>query len=291
MRPMAFAIIAHSHTDTNLALASAWHASESYGVLEPDEAQFVLCPGDVALARLDVRRTLDGVEHGLSTLVELERRGVRVLNRPEALLAGHDKLLGARLLESGRVPTPWTRLAGDDWSELAPLLPLVIKPRFGSWGADVFRVREPDELSDLARELAGRPWLHRGGALAQELIPPIGFDLRVLVAHGEVCGAVRRQTCDGEWRTNISCGARRIAETVEPRAARLALEAVEMTCLELAVVDIMPTPHGGFCVLEVNAAPDFDADYASDRDVFDEVIGRLELAAEAGTRLTALDAA
>lgn len=113
----------------------------------------------------------------------------------------------------------------------------------------------------------------------------------MLVAHGEVCGAVRRQTCDGEWRTNISCGSRRITETVEPRAARLALEAVEMTCLELAVVDIMPTPHGGFCVLEVNAAPDFGADYVSDRNVFDAVIERLELAAEAGTRLTALDAA
>ncbi len=288
---MAFAVVAHSATKTNLGLASAWRSSKSYGVLDPLEALRVLHPGDVALGRLDVRRTLDGVEHGLSDLVELERRGVRVLNRPEALLAGHDKLLSARLLESGLVPTPWTRFLGDDWSELASLLPLVIKPRFGSWGADVYRVDEIRELNQLAQDLAGRPWLERGGAIAQELIPPIGFDLRVLVAHGAVVGAVRRRVADGEWRTNVSCGARRIAETVEPRAARLALEAVGMTCLELAVADIMPLPGGGFCVLDVNAAPDFGLDYNSDENVFDVAIERLERAAEAGSRLRALDAA
>jgi glutathione synthase/RimK-type ligase-like ATP-grasp enzyme len=216
---------------------------------------------------------------------------VHVLNRPEALLAGHDKLLCARLLESGLVPTPRTRLIADDWGALASLLPQVIKPRFGSWGMDVFRVEEIRVLNRLAQKLASRPWLKRGGAIAQELIPPIGFDLRVLVTHGEVAGAVRRRACDGEWRTNVSCGAQRIAETVEPRAARLALEAVEMTCLELAVVDILPLPGGGFCVLEVNAAPDFGLDYNSDENVFDVVVERLELAAATCSPTSVLDAA
>ncbi|HEY5478068.1 MAG TPA: hypothetical protein VIJ84_00475 [Gaiellaceae bacterium] len=288
---MAFAIVAHSSTETNTALASAWRASDSYGILSPREALGFLGHGDVALARLDVRRSLDAVEPGLSDLVELERRGVRVLNRPEALLAGHDKLLTARLLESGCVPTPRTVFVGDDWGELVSLLPLVLKPRFGSWGADVFRVDDEGELRRLERKLAGRPWLARGGAIAQELIPSIGFDLRVLVARGEVVGAVRRRTSDGEWRSNVSCGARRITETVEPRAARLALEAVEMTCLDLAVADIMPLPGEGFCVLEVNAAPDFGLDYNTDENVFDLVTERLRFAAAVGSVFRALDAA
>jgi glutathione synthase/RimK-type ligase-like ATP-grasp enzyme len=71
----------------------------------------------------------------------------------------------------------------------------------------------------------------------------------------------------------------------------LALEAVEMTCLELAVVDILPLPGGGFCVLEVNAAPDFGLDYNNGENVFAAVVERLERAAEAGSRLSALDAA
>ncbi|MGA9761703.1 MAG: ATP-grasp domain-containing protein [Gaiellaceae bacterium] len=284
---MAFAIVAHSSTETNTALASAWRGG-CYGILSPREAPGFLGHGDVALARLDVRRSLDAVEPGLSDLVELERRGVRILNRPEALLAGHDKLLTARLLENGGVPTPRTVFVGDDWRELASMLPLVLKPRFGSWGADVFRVDDEPTLLRLERELAERPWRRRGGAIAQELVPPIGFDLRVLVAGGIVIGAVRRRAIDGEWRTNVSCGAQRIAETIEPRAARMALEAVEMTCLDLAVVDIMPLPGEGFCVLEVNAAPDFGPDYNRDENVFELVAERLE---RAGSALRVLDAA
>ena len=64
-----------------------------------------------------------------------------------------------------------------------------------------------------------------------------------------------------------------------------------MTCLELAVVDIMPLPEGGFCVLEVNAAPDFGLDYNSDENVFDVVTGQLELAAATCSRTSVLDAA
>jgi len=288
---MAFAIIAHSSSETNNALASAWRSGECYGVLSPREALGSLAHGDVALARLDVRRSLDGVEPGLSDLVELERRGVRILNRPEALLAGHDKLLTARLLESGCVPTPRTVFVGDDWLELSSLLPLVLKPRFGSWGADVFRVDDESALRRLERELAGRPWLARGGAIAQELVPTLGFDLRVLVVRGVVVGGVRRRASDGEWRMNVSCGARRIAETVEPRAARLALEAVEMTCLDLAVVDIMPLPGGGFCALEVNAAPDFGLEYNSGANVFLAVTKQLESVAAISSRASVLDAA
>jgi ribosomal protein S6--L-glutamate ligase len=288
---MAFAIVAHAPTATNAALAAAWRADECYGILGPHEALGFLGGGDVALARLGVRRSLDGVEPGLSELVELERRGVRVLNRPEALLAGHDKLLCARLLESGSVPTPRTVFVGDDWGELTSMLPLVLKPRFGSWGADVFRVEDEPALHRLERRLAGRPWLARGGAIAQELVPSLGFDLRVLVARGSVVGAVRRRASDGEWRTNVSCGARRIAEAVEPRAARMALEAVEMTCLDLAVVDVMPLPGEGFCVLEVNAAPDFGLDYNSEENVFELAIEQLAGAVDAGSSFRALDAA
>ena len=64
-----------------------------------------------------------------------------------------------------------------------------------------------------------------------------------------------------------------------------------MTCLDLAVADIMPLPGEGFCVLEVNAAPDFGLDYNTDENVFDLVAERLTCAAAADSSLRALDAA
>ena len=56
----------------------------------------------MALARLDVTPTLDDVEAGLDEIAALERRGVRLLNRPAALIAAHDKRETAlRLTDAG----------------------------------------------------------------------------------------------------------------------------------------------------------------------------------------------
>ncbi|MCS7008274.1 MAG: hypothetical protein NZL88_12035, partial [Gaiellaceae bacterium] len=82
-----------SPTRTNVELALAWRAvGLDARVLWPREAVETLALGDVAITRLDVLPTLDGVEPGLELVDELEQRGVRVVNRPSGLLAAHDKL-------------------------------------------------------------------------------------------------------------------------------------------------------------------------------------------------------
>jgi RimK family alpha-L-glutamate ligase len=286
---MAFAIVAHTLSETNVELARAWRAGQSFGVLAPTEAVRLLGAGDVALARIDVRRELDGPERGLAELGELERRGVHVLNRPQALLAGHDKLLTAHLLAGGDVVSPTTRPLGSDWTELLDLLPCVVKPRFGSWGEDVHRLERPEQVLELAGIAEARAWMHSGGAVVQELVPPLGFDLRVLVAGGRVVGAVRRQAAPGEWRTNIACGGRRVRGLHSPAALALARAAVAVTGLDLAGVDLLPLPDRGYTVLEVNAAPDFTRDYSLGRDVFDQVAQ--ELAGVAGSPPVAVGAA
>jgi RimK family alpha-L-glutamate ligase len=286
---MAFAIVAHTLGETNVELARAWRAGQSFGVLAPTEALRLLGAGDVALARIDVRRELDGPERGLVELGELERRGIHVLNRPQALLAGHDKLLTAHLLGGGDVVSPATRPLGSDWTELLDLLPCVVKPRFGSWGEDDYRHERPEQVLELAEVAETRAWLRSGGAVVQELVPPLGFDLRVLVAGGRVVGAVRREAAPGEWRTNIACGGRRVRGLHSPAALALARTAVAVTGLDLAGVDLLPLPDRGFTVLEVNAAPDFTRDYSLGGDVFEQVAE--ELAGVAGSPPVAVGAA
>jgi hypothetical protein len=62
---MKFAVVARRRSATNNALVTAAH---SWGLeaelLEPKRALSLLEPGDLALARLDVREGLDGIERG-----------------------------------------------------------------------------------------------------------------------------------------------------------------------------------------------------------------------------------
>jgi glutathione synthase/RimK-type ligase-like ATP-grasp enzyme len=84
--------------------------------------------------------------------------------------------------------------------------PLVLKPRFGSWGRDVIRCRDEHELARALRTIHTRRWFRRHGALAQELLPIGQRDPRLLVAGESVVGAAERTAAEGEWRTNVSLG-------------------------------------------------------------------------------------
>jgi RimK family alpha-L-glutamate ligase len=270
------AIVGHRSSETNLALAArCWNGSAAE-FLSPREALLRLGPGDVALSRLDVRDDLDGVEEGLWSLDRLGSAGVEVLNRPAALLRAHDKLLTARTLRLAGLPHPRTTLIEP--FEQPPDLdyPAVLKPRFGSWGKDVLLCESRDELQRSLEVLALRPWFRQGGVLAQELIPPLGHDLRLVVAGGKIVGSAKRVAASGEWRTNVALGASAVPTVPPPVASRLALAAAAASGLDLVGVDLLPTGPGGFCVIELNGAVDFRPVYSlPGRRVFDDAVAAL----------------
>lgn len=257
-QPGRVAIVGSLESPTNPVLEREWRAlGIDACVLAPATAEAQLRRGDVALGRIDVRRTLDGLEPGLLTLFTLARRGVQVFNRPSALLAAHDKLHTARLLGDAGLPHPQTvhLRKGDPLPELVP--PLVLKPRFGSWGADVTRCDTRAELEQRLAQLAERTWFVRQGVLVQELVPPCGHDLRLLVAGSRVVGAIRRRARPGDWRTNISLGGTPERAVPPAAACSLALAAAGVLGGDLVGVDLLPG-QGGFTVIEVNGAVDFD---------------------------------
>jgi glutathione synthase/RimK-type ligase-like ATP-grasp enzyme len=102
-----FAVVASHPTPTNTRLGP---------VLTPAQAATQLRPGDVALGRLDVLPSLDGIQAGLWALELLERRGVTVLNTRSSLESAHDKLATADALARAGVPHPRTE-------HVAPWLP------------------------------------------------------------------------------------------------------------------------------------------------------------------------
>jgi RimK family alpha-L-glutamate ligase len=273
---MRFVVVAHRCSETNEALATATQAlGVSACVLPPRDALRLLGPGDVARGRLDVREGLDGIESGIPELEQLTSAGVRLLNPPSVLVAAHDKLLTARVLRLSGVPHPHTWHIAEGMPTAAPELPLVLKPRFGSWGRDVTLCRTQVELDNELDRLRFRGWFREHGVIAQELVPPQGWDLRVIVAGGRVVGAAKRRAAPGEWRTNVALGGNTEPAEPPPLACALALSAAAAVGADLVGVDLLPTENG-FLVAELNGAVDFRAMYGlGEGDVFETVVAEL----------------
>ena len=265
---MLLAFVAGCKTPTNVALAAAAPPWVDARILTPEQAAAVLGRDDAAVGRLDIADTLDGVEDGLWALGTLAARGVRVLNRAGALLAVHDKLLTARVLEREGLPHPRARMLHPDGPARPWSGPVVVKPRFGSWGRDVTRCENELAYRRHLRALERRPWFQQHGALVQEYVEPAGHDLRVVVAGGVPVGAVSRVAAKGEWRTNVCLGGTRVCVDPPPGALSLAVWAAAAAGTDLVGVDLLPDGEGGWTVLELNGAVDFSADYRIDRDPF-----------------------
>jgi [lysine-biosynthesis-protein LysW]--L-2-aminoadipate ligase len=269
---MQIAIVAHRRTTTNVALT---RARPGVLVLPPAVAVATLTAGNVAIGRLDVAERMDGIEVGLWELARLDGAGVRVLNRPRALVAAHDKLATSSALADAGVPHPRTAHVTAITDRLPFEPPVVVKPRFGSWGRGVALCEDAACFRRHLREIADRPWFRTHGALVQELVPPQGHDLRLVVAGGRVVGAVRRVAAPGEWRTNVALGATR--EPAQPDAGlrELAIRAAAAIDADLVGVDLLPGADG-HVVIELNGAVEFNGRYALDADdVFERTLEAL----------------
>ena len=272
------ALIAWRDGWCNARLVSSWRELGIAASLIPPPVavRADLGPGDVCVNRIDVLPTLDGIEPGLEAIGSLQRAGVRVVNGAAPLELVHDKLLTTeRLAGCGIHQPPTGHMApGQLRSPITP--PVVLKPRHGSWGRDVLLCGSPADVGRAASYLRRRPWFMRHGALAQQYLPH-SEDLRLVVAGGQVAGAVVRRPAPGEWRTNFSLGGSR-HRVIPPREAIEVAQAAALAVgCELVGVDLV-VDDGQFAVLELNGAVDFDRLYSlPGRDVFDDVAQLLAL--------------
>ena len=273
-------LIGSTANETNVRLAEAWsRRGLQVELLSARAALSEMRPLEVAVGRLDVLPTLDGVEPGLLELLRLEQQGAVVLNRAWSLLNCHDKLRTARLLGAAGIPHPRTTVVRAGGQAEVPL-PVVVKPRFGSWGADVVRCEAAEELDACLAIVAQKPWYRRHGALVQEYVPATGVDLRIVVAAGVVVGAVQRRAPEGDWRTNTALGGTRHRISPPAEACALAVAAAHAVGADVVGVDLLRRADGTYVVLELNGAVEFTFEYSLEgRDVYEKTAEALGLVA------------
>ena len=187
---------------------------------------------------------------------ELAHSGQPQVNHIDALLAAQDKARASCLFVRAGVPTPETRLIQRP-DEIRPALEalgwVVVKPRFGSLGQGMLRVRDTPRARAQLEAL-----LERDRSLyLQRYVDTGGCDFRVFVVAGAVHGAVKRHARGREWRTNLSLGGRVVPHVPGAALGRVAVAAARAVGLDYTAVDVVRTGAGP-AVLEVNGHPNFE---------------------------------
>lgn len=194
-----------------------------------------------------------------------ERRGFRLFNRSEAIEACDDKGLTAILLEQTGIALPKTIVAPltypgigypdtDFLSRAAEKLgfPLVVKESRGSFGLQVYLVRNIDELVSKAQEIAPAAFI-----LQEFVASSAGQDVRIQVIGNRAAGAVKRMGKPGDFRANVSNGGKMYPFDPTTEMVDMALKATQTLNLDFAGVDLLIPDDGPPLLCEVNSNAHF----------------------------------
>lgn len=130
--------------------------------------------------------------------------------------------------------------------------PCIFKAIDAKGGDANYKVDSSEELLEIVER-------HTGDFVAQQMVPN-EYDLRVLIADGEVRRVIKRQRLDDTTHlNNTSKGASAVlvpVEELDETTRRIACEAAAEFSREIAGVDIMTNSQTGeVVILEVNASP------------------------------------
>ncbi|MDO4568865.1 MAG: RimK family alpha-L-glutamate ligase [Planctomycetia bacterium] len=177
----------------------------------------------------------------------LERFGLPVFNCSYAIETCDNKALttvalmksGIRMPRTIAAPKTFakTRYPETDWlASVGDALgfPLVLKESFGSFGFQVYLVRNLDELMRKTEEIGTRPMIF------QELVKTsIGRDVRLQVVGNEVPAAVFRKAKEGDFRANVTNGGTMLPYTPTDAEAECAIRVAQILRADFVGVDLL----------------------------------------------------
>ncbi len=195
----------------------------------------------------------------------LEQSGYPVFNQARAIEICDDKALTHLALSKAGIPMPRTILAPKTFDNIGYTnynflkdvaerlgFPLVLKECFGSFGQQVYLVREEEELLALVKKLGTRPMLFQ-----EYLESSFGRDIRLQVVGGKVIAGMYRFSETGDFRANLSIGGKMKTYQPNERQCELAIRSCEAIGLDFAGVDLLFGKDEEPIVCEVNSNAHF----------------------------------
>ena len=195
----------------------------------------------------------------------LELLGLRLFNSAVAIEICDDKsLIYLKLLNSG-IKMPKTIIMPkifhpQDWrnSEFIKViikqlgLPIIVKECAGSFGEQVYLAKNEGELVEIINRFGTTP------AVFQEFIASsFGRDIRIQVVGGKAIAAMYRYSENGDFRANLTNGAKMKPYMPNDEQSEMAIKVCEILSLDFAGVDILFGENEEPVLCEVNSNAHF----------------------------------
>lgn len=188
----------------------------------------------------------------------LEKMGLKLYNSASSIEICDDKALTHQALAENNIPMPKTIIGPKVFFKVSSFenyeyiadeigFPMVIKEAFGSFGQQVYLVRDYDKMIEKVKEIGSKPYIF------QEMVASsYGKDVRLHVVGGEVVASMLR-TSEIDFRANVSNGGKMHRYTPAEVEKQLAIEAAHAVGASFAGVDLLFGPNDEPVVCEVNS--------------------------------------
>ncbi|WP_067841964.1 ATP-grasp domain-containing protein [Amphibacillus sediminis] len=191
---------------------------------------------------------------------QIQLAGIPVFNSAQTIAWCDNKIMMHQRLAKYGLPQPETIFAPMLFPDQVELdinyldqiieqlsLPLIVKEAFGSFGEQVYLVKNKQELIKTAKALRFTPHLYQAYIKSSH-----GKDIRIHVVGDQVVASMKRiSLCD--FRANVSNGA--TMEEAEPDASfkALAVKASQAVGADFSGVDLLFAANGNPIICEVNS--------------------------------------
>lgn len=217
-------------------------------------------------------------KYGTAIVRQFEAQGSYTTASSLAINRSRDKLRAYQVLAKAGVDIPKTVFAResasfDDIVDLAGGTPLIIKVARGTHGNGVVLAETPKAAKAVMQAF----YVEGVNFLVQEFIKEsAGTDIRALVVGGRVVASVKRQSLDGDFRSNTHQGGEGIPVRLTELERKTAIKAAKAMGLPICGVDMMRSERGPL-VLEVNSSASIKTpELITGRNVAEKIIEYIE---------------